>query len=172
MGINILMLRILETLSSEEGNPISINELTRKIQSRYKSGNYQIVNKYIHQMVNERIVNTKKSGKSLALTLNFENEALGDLLTQVDLDKKQHFFEVYPHLQNLVKEISFGCKDLHYVNSISIINFSQNAKLNKLELLVLLKPSESEEKEKGQYIDNMYDRLHSEMHIENEKRIR
>jgi hypothetical protein len=136
--------RILDTLSRELGRHISINELTSKIAEQYGSAYYTNIYKKISALNKEGITHAARTGKSSIASLNFKNYLLIDLLTQMELKKKQEFIRSKPELQMLLLEIDTYCSDLPFIKSISLINPERNMKLNRAELLILLKSSEQE----------------------------
>ncbi len=132
-------LRILDILSRETGNPISINELTKKIEEGYGTAYYVNIYDKTQALAEQRIVTLSKSGKSSITTLNFDNYLLVDLLAEMELKKKQDFLKGRQEMQMLFMELETYIRDLSSLRSICIINPQKNAKLNRVELLILIR---------------------------------
>jgi hypothetical protein len=143
-GMDETTFRILDTLSRELGRDISINELTSKIAAKYGSAYYANIYKKLSALNKEGIILTARTGKSSIASLNFKNYLLIDLLTEMELKKKQEFIGGKQELQMLLLEIDTYCSDLPFTKSISLINPERNAKLNRVELLIVLKSSQQE----------------------------
>lgn len=130
---------ILDTLARGQSNPISINELTKEIESRYGRGYYHSIYNKIQFLEREKMIRLEKIGRATIPKLNLYNYLLLDLLTLLEMKKKQNFLRKNPELQLLLTSIDDYCTNLHYIKSISMINSERNKKLNRLELLILLK---------------------------------
>lgn len=133
---------ILDILSGELGNPISIHELTKKIEEKHGAAYYANIYEKIHSMVKEKIIDLQKVGRSSIATLNFKNYFLVDRLGLMELQKKINLLEKHTELQILLMEIDTYFKDLNFINSISLISFEKNIKLNRIELMILVKNPE------------------------------
>ena len=132
-------LRILDILSREIGNSLSINELTKKIEKIHGTAHYVNIYNEITSLATEDIIKLTKTGRSSIATLNFENYLLIDLLAEMDLRKKQDFLKGRQEMQMLVMEIDTYLRDIDFTKSICLINPERNAKLNKAELIIHLK---------------------------------
>lgn len=135
--------RILYTLSRTLGRQISINNLTNKIAEQYGSAYYANIYNKISALNKEGIIHTERTGKSSIASLDFTNYLLIDLLTEMELRKKQEFIRSRPELQMLLMEIETYCSELP-LKSISLINPERNSKLNRAEMLILLESTEEE----------------------------
>lgn len=140
---------ILDTLAREQSNPISISELTKEIGERYGRGHYHTIYNKIQALEKERMIILERIGKATIPKLNLQNYFLLDLLTIIEMRKKQDFLMKYPELQLPLMSIGDYCKGLHYIESICMIEPERNKKLNRIELLILLKG--------GTDIDNRHD---------------
>jgi len=127
--------RILDILSREIGNPMSINELKNKIQKFHGSADYKNIHTSIREMEKSRTITTKKIGKSTIAELNFENYLLIDLLSEMELVKKIRFLEDYPAYQLPIQELNSMFKELFFIKSVLLIDPKRNAKLNRMELV-------------------------------------
>ena len=139
MNKKLTKTKIIETIARYYGTPISISNLVLKIRERYGSGLYPNISKVVHILVNERILNISKIGRPSMVTLNYENPALLDLLTEVEIENKYHISSKHPQLGKVLSEINLRSKPLNYINSISATNSEKNIKLNRIELLILFK---------------------------------
>jgi len=136
--------RILDIISRDLGRPISINELTRKIAKQYGSAYYANIYNKLLALNKEGIIHIERMGKSSIISLNFKSYLLIDLLNEMELKKKQEFIGHRPEQQMLLLEIDTYFSDLPFMKSISLISPDRNAKLNRAELLILLKGTEQE----------------------------
>lgn len=131
--------RILDILSKEIGNPLSINELTKKIEERYGTAYYVNIYDKIRSLAGGNIITLSRTGKSSIANLNFESYLLVDLLTEMELKRKLNFLEKRQEFQMLFKDLETRCRDLNFLRSICIINPEKNAKLNRAELLIIIR---------------------------------
>ena len=132
-------LRILDTISSNIGDSLSINQLTERIKDTYGSAYYANIYQKLQDLKNEGILNLELIGRSSNIKLNFQNYLLIDTLAEMEIEKKKNFLtkrnELFPLLTEMDKSLTDNCA----IKSISSINPSKNIKLNRIELLFLLR---------------------------------
>jgi hypothetical protein len=131
--------RILDTLTRGLGTELSIKALTEKIGELYGSAYYVNIYKKLQQLAQEGIVSLTRMGNSLIVGLNFKEYMITDLLTEVEFRNKQTLLRDHRELQMLFLELETYCRDLLFVRSISTIKPHKNAKLNRAELLFLIR---------------------------------
>lgn len=137
--------RILDVLAKNLGIQTSIRALAEKIHKRYGAGYYANIYNKLKQMASEDVISIQTVGKTSLINLNFKEYALVDLLSEVDIRKKQELLKKRvgggggAELQMLFLELETHCKDLIFVRSISITNATKNFGLNRVELLVLVR---------------------------------
>ena len=136
--------KILGTLSTGLGNQSSINELTKKIAKTYGAAYYPGIYEKLHEMERDKIINLTKIGTSSIAQLNFENYLLIDLLSEMELKRKQAFLKNRIELQLPFMKITTYCRELSLIKSICAIKPERNATLNRLEFLILLRSSKEE----------------------------
>jgi len=129
--------KILDVLSRQIGNPLSINELKNRIEEDYGNANYSSVYSKLLTLTEEQITNSETLGKSSIPTLNFKNWFTSDLLTQTDIWKKLEVLRNHPELQLLLSEIQRDFANWNFIKSMSMINTERNLALNKAEFLIL-----------------------------------
>lgn len=134
--MNELERRILDVLSREIGNPMSISGLAQKIQDIFGSGDYKNTNVAINHMHKNKLINLEQSGKSYMTSLNFENYPLIDLLAEMELGRKQNFLTGRQELQMLMLEIDTYLRPIPLLRSIIMLNPERNSKLNRIELIL------------------------------------
>ena len=132
-------LRILETISSNIGDPLSINKLTERIKDTYGSAYYANIYQKLQDLKNEGILNLELIGRSSNIKLNFQNYLLIDTLAEMEIEKKRNFLTDRNDLFPLLTEMDKTLTDTCTIKSISSINPSKNIKLNRMELLFLLR---------------------------------
>ncbi|QLH11252.1 hypothetical protein [Nitrosarchaeum sp. AC2] len=133
----------LDILAREIGNPMSINEIKNKTNHFYGSADYKNIHTSIHEMAESELIRIEKIGKSSIAVLNFDNSLLIDSLAQVELIKKVRFLEGRKDWQILVLQIIGYLKDMPAISSIITVRPEKHAKLNRLELFILLRDTQS-----------------------------
>ena len=86
--MNETKFKILTTLIQNIGDSISINKLTNCINNNYKNSYYNNIYYKIKDLEIDNDIFIDKIGKSSIINLNFDNPILIDLLSQVELRKK------------------------------------------------------------------------------------
>ena len=132
-------LRILDTISSNIGDSLSINQLTERIKDVYGSAYYANIYQKLQNLKNEGILNLELIGRSSNIKLNFQNYLLIDTLAEMEIEKKKNFLTKRNELFSLLTEMDKSVTDNCAIKSISSINPSKNIKLNRIELLFLLR---------------------------------
>lgn len=135
--------KILDIMSREIGNPISIRKIKEKINDIHDHAHYPEIYSKIQELEKKKIINLDKYGKSSIASLNFANALLIDHLAQVELIKKIRFLEERKDWQILVLQINAYLREFSMIRSILIINPETNAKLNRIELFILLRKEEN-----------------------------
>lgn len=131
--------RILDTLSRALGKPLSINELTRKMQDLHGTAYYANTYRKLQTLAAQGSITLTKAGRSSLVTLNFRNYYTVDMLTEVEIERKRRFLEKRPDSLLLLSNIDRHLRDLQSIKSMSLINSEKNIKLNRAELLILLR---------------------------------
>ncbi len=131
--------RILDTISSNIGDSLSINQLTEQIRNTFGSGHYANIYQKIHELKTEGLLTIEVKGRSSNIKLNFQNYLLIDLLAEMEIEKKMNFLtkrnELFPLLTEIDKSLTDSCS----IKSIISINSLKNIKLNRIEFLFLLR---------------------------------
>lgn len=136
--------RILDTISAGLGKSYSINQLTKEIKERHGTAHYVNIYKKLHDLERQQILELNKMGKSFIVRLNFHNYLLIDFLAEMEIKKKLEFLQGKTDLQMLLADMGKCLNKLHSIESICSANPEKNMKLNRLELLFLLKTSNEE----------------------------
>jgi len=139
--------RILHILARNLGRPLSINELTGKIEETYGGAYYANINEKIHDLTKEGIITLSKAGRSSLVSINFNNYLIIDLLAEMELRRKQDFLQGKQEMQMLMMDIGTQLHSFLLIKSISLINPERNSKLNKAELLIHLRKTERKKME-------------------------
>lgn len=141
--------RILNILARNLGKPLSINEITGKIEETYGGAYYANINEKIHDLTKEGIIILSKSGRSSLTSLNFNNYSIIDLLAEMELRRKQDFLQGKQEMQMLMMEIDTYLHNFLLIKSISLMNPERNSKLNKAELLIHISRTKREKVEES-----------------------
>lgn len=131
--------RILDIMSRNLGRPMSIHELTGKIEETYGGAYYANIHEKISELAQESIITLSKAGRSSLVSPHFENYLLMDLLAEMELIRKQDFLRGKQEMQMLMMEIDTLLHNLSFIKSVSLMNPERNAKLNKVEIMFHLK---------------------------------
>jgi len=134
-------LQILDLLSSNLDNSLSISALTKKINEKYGTAYYANIYQKLQKLKGQDLINLNQIGKSSIIELNFQNHFLLDFLTEMEIEKKLDFFKNKPELLPLLIELERSLNDICSIKTLSSIKTERNIKLNRLELLFLLKKS-------------------------------
>ena len=130
--------QILDTISSNIGEPLSINQLTNKMKNRYGSAYYANIYAKLQNLKDSGLLNLETIGRSSNIKLNFENYLLIDTLSAMEIEKKIQFLSKKTSLRAFITEMDKNLSNRCCLKSISTINPTKNIKLNRIELLSLL----------------------------------
>lgn len=141
--MNTLTLQILDTLSSSLGDSLSINQLTERIRNKYGAAFYANTYKKLQDLKREGLLNLSTVGKSAVVRLNFQNYLLIDLLAEMEIAKKVQVLRERTELITLLAELDESLSEKCSIKSVSAIDLGTNLKLNRIELLFLLRKASS-----------------------------
>ena len=132
-------LRILDTLSSNLGDSLSINQLTERIRETHGTAYYANIYQKLQRLKKEGLVTLDLIGKSTDVKLNFQNYLLIDTFAEMEIQKKKDFLTKRNDQLFFLSEIDKLLNDTCTIRSLNYINPTKNIKLNRIELLVLLR---------------------------------
>jgi hypothetical protein len=131
-------LRILNTLSSNLGEYLSINQLTERIKDKYGTAHYANIYQSLQELKNQGLVKLNKIGRSSNVELNFQNYLLMDTLAEIEIEKKRNFLSERNQLIPFLAEMHKALQDRCTIKSVTAMNPASNMKLNRIEFLFLL----------------------------------
>ncbi|MCW4021703.1 MAG: hypothetical protein NWF02_00865 [Candidatus Bathyarchaeota archaeon] len=134
-------LQIFDILSSNLDDSLSISTLTKKIKKKYGNAYYANIYQKIQKLKKQNLINLNQMGRTSLIELNFQNYLLLDFLTEMDIEKKRKFFKNKPELLPILIEIEQAMNNICSIRTIGSIKIERNIKLNRIELLFLLKKS-------------------------------
>ena len=134
--------RILDVASAHLGAFLSINQFTEKIKEAYGTAHYVNIYRKIHDLQRQNILNLNQSGKSSVIELNFRNYLLIDFLAEMEIKKKIELLKGKDELQIFFAEMERRLTKMYAIRSICLVDFARNMKLNRIELLFLLRCSD------------------------------
>lgn len=132
-------LRILDTISSHLGDSLSINQLTKRIKDTYGVAYYANIYQKLQELKKENLLTLDNLGRSSIIKLNFQNYLLIDFLSEMEIEKKMEFLKNRNDLLIFLTEMDKSLNKTCAIKSISSINLAKNIKLNRIELLFLLR---------------------------------
>jgi hypothetical protein len=132
-------LRILDTISSNLGDSPSINQLTERIRETYGTAHYANIYHKLQKLKKEGLLSLDLIGRSSNIKLNFQNYLLIDTLAEMEIEKKKNFLAKRTDQILFLTEIDKLLNETDTIRSVSSINPTKNIKLNKTELLFLLR---------------------------------
>lgn len=131
--------RILDTLSRSLGENLSINQLTEKISTIHPTAYYKNIYDKIQELKDSKIIFLEDAGKSKIARLNFENENITSLMIEIELKKMQQFMEKRIEFKRLADELAdMNQIGFIHIKSLAIIQPEKNARLNKIDLIILM----------------------------------
>ncbi len=142
--MNKFTLRTTDILSREIGNSVSINRLVGKIQDTYGTAYYRQVYDEIKRLEASKEIGRIRAGRSTFPFLNFANPLLIDKISQIELERKMRFLQNRKGLKTIIAELTEKLRKYELVYSIGIINPEKNAKLNRIELVIILRDFKSD----------------------------
>lgn len=128
-------IQILDTISSNIGDSLSINELTNRMKSKYGSAYYANVYEKLQDLKKKGLLNLKPIGRSSTINLNFANYLLIDTLSDMEIEKKIEFLSKRKSLFSFLTEMDKSLSNKCYIKSISAIDPLKNTKLNRMDFL-------------------------------------
>lgn len=146
--MNETEIRILSTLGSEIGNPISISELTKRIRINYGSADYKNIHKSIQNFGEKNIIKFEKSGNAMIAKINFANLLIVDIFTEIEIIKKINFLEKHKKFQSIFSELIIHVKEFKQLKTLMLLDGDQNAENNKIELLMIVNDNEIQKETK------------------------
>jgi len=133
-------LMILDELSSNLGRNISIHGLTNELKKDCHKAHYKNIYDKIKELSKNNDIILEKIGNSSIITINFKSYNLLNLLSQLELIKKQQLLENDSELGMLFPEMdTYFKEEFGYINSISIMRSKKNKALNRAEFLFIMK---------------------------------
>ena len=115
-------LRIIDTISSNIGDSLSINELTNRMKSKYGSAYYANIYEKLQTLKEKGLLNLEPIGRSSSIKLNFENYLLIDTLSDMEIEKKLAFLSNKANLFSFFDDMDKSLSDKGCIRSISAIN--------------------------------------------------
>lgn len=91
----------------------------------------------------EGLLNLGLIGRSSVIKLNFQNYLLTSFLAEMEIEKEMEFLKKRHELHVFLEELEKSLNEMCAMKSISAINPAENIKLNRIELLFLLRKTSS-----------------------------
>ena len=153
--------KIIDTISREIGNPISISGLTTEIKREFGSAHYPNIYSALLELKNKNIIQIEKQGNASIPLLNFSNYLLPDMLIEIELQKKRDFLQKWPEAQLLLSNLDQELSGLSFIRSILLLEPEHNMKLNRAELLILIDQENLANRQKARSMINELRKHHN-----------
>ena len=157
--------KIIDTISREIGNPISIRGLTTEIKREFGSAHYPNIYNALLGLKDKNIIQIEKQGNASIPLLNFSNYLLPDMLIEIELQKKHNFLQKWPEAQFLLSNLDQALSALSFIRSILLIEPEHNMRLNRAELIILIDQENLADRQKARSMINEL-RRHSNIRME------
>jgi len=157
--------KIIDTISREIGNPISIRGLTAEIKQEFGSAHYPNIYNAVLGLKDKNIIQIERQGNASIPLLNFSNYLLPDMLVEIELQKKRDFLQKWREAQFLLSDLDQELSSLSFIRSILLIDPEHNMRLNRAELLILIDQENTANRQKARRTINEL-RRHNNIRIE------
>src|SRR2546421_11349562 len=157
--------KIIDTISREIGNPISIRGLTTEIKKEFGSAHYPNIYNALLGLEDKNIIQIEKQRNASIPLLNFSNYLLPDTLIEIEIQKKRNFLQKWREAQFLLSNLDQELSALSFIRSILLIEPEHNMRLNRAELLILIDKENLANRQKARSTINEL-RRHSNTRIE------
>lgn len=131
--------RLLAVLSSHMDGFMSINQLVTSVKEAFGTAYYANIYQKIRKLGDEGLVITNRGGNASLVRLNFQDYLIADYLVQMEVESKIGLLRQHPDLVPLYRDIDDATIRHESLLSIASVDVERNRKLNRVELLVLLK---------------------------------
>ena len=126
--------KIVDALSRDPDERISISALTRDIHRLHGTAHYPNIYNSLQRMHEEGIIEIERTGNSSLVSLNIGNMQTIDALTEMEIRRKRILVAKWKDLRRLLESISTELPTCQ----ASLIDAERNVKLNRAELLIQL----------------------------------
>lgn len=133
-----MTVRVMDILARELGHPLSIRELTKKIQESYGTAYYANTYRKLRNLLAHDAITIERAGKSSIVALNFSNYFITDMLAEMELVRKRNLLGKRPRLLMLLADTERHYEDSGFTRSMSLVDPERNMRLNRIELLAIL----------------------------------
>ena len=157
--------KIIDTISREIGNPISIRGLTTEIKQEFGSAHYPNIYNALLELKDKNIIQIERQRNASIPSLNFSNYLLPDMLIEIELQKKRDFLQKWPEAQFLLSNLDQELSSLSFIRSILLIHPEHNMRLSRAELLILIDQENLANRQKARSMINEL-RRHNNIRIE------
>lgn len=132
-----LEILIIGTLVAYYRIPLSILRLTNYVKKKYSRGSYHRVHDTVYRLERENIIYLKNIASSKIVYLNLKNNLTVDILCELDNFIKSKMIAKYLNFRLIIDELfELNNESIH---SISLFFPEINIKINRLELLIIIK---------------------------------
>lgn len=136
--------RTLDVLSREIGRPLSIRGLAERIRRAYGAAHYASVHRSVRDLAREGVVAAAQCGRSVSPSLDLSSPLAADRMAQVELENKASFLARREDWQEAVGRLTEALGALPGVGSAAMVRPEEHARLNRMELLVVLRQGAGE----------------------------
>src|SRR5438034_4930624 len=131
--------KVLDALSREIGRHSSIKGITDKIRELHGTAYYANIYHIVKFLTHEGILDIEKIGAIPTIQLAFNNYLLIDILAEIEIKRKHDLLRKRIELQAPLEELDIYLRNLPLIGPICMSRPEKNIKLNRLELLIMIR---------------------------------
>jgi len=125
--------RILETLSQDPGERLSIRALNQEIHRRHGTAHYANTYRTLRRIQAEGVLGLTDAGRARLVSLNLDNPIAIDALSEVEIRKRRALLRQHPGLQPMVDALA----DLPFPAPACLVDLQRNRALDRAEILAI-----------------------------------
>jgi hypothetical protein len=125
--------RILETLSQDPGERLSIRALNQEIHRRHGTAHYANTYRTLRRIQREGVVVLTEAGRARLVSLHLDNPIAIDALSEVEIWKRRAVLREHPRLQPMVDALA----ELPFPAPACLVDLPRNRALDRAEVLAV-----------------------------------
>jgi hypothetical protein len=131
--------RVMDGLTRNLGRTFSIQDLTNEIRRTRGRAHYANVYNCVQSLKRQGLIELSKTGGTSTISLNLRRYALIDVLAEMEIERKRRALRSIRMAESLFAAVDAALGRLSSVAAVAAIDAERNLRLNRLELLVLMR---------------------------------